>query len=78
MKCLDSLFESYITPILLSMAAVMAAVLLGITLFYIVATSVEYGVNSKEIIDSHCVNNTVVYRNTLSGSIATAGQACSE
>ena len=74
MKCLDSLFESYITPILLSMAAV----LLGIALFYIVATSVEYGVNSKEIIDSHCVNNTVVYRNTLSGSIATAGQTCTE
>lgn len=74
MKCLDSLFESYITPILLSMAAV----LLGIALFYIVAASVEYRVNSKEIIDSHCVNNTVVYRNTLSGSIATAGQSCTE
>ena len=74
MKCLDSLFDSYITPILLSMAAV----LLGIALFYIVAVSVEYGVNSKEIIESHCVNNTVIYRNTLSGSIATAGQACTE
>lgn len=74
MKCIDSLFESYITPILLSMAAV----LLGIALFYIVATSVEYGVNSKEIIESHCVNNTIVYRNTLSGSIATAGQSCTE
>ena len=74
MKCLDSLFESYIIPILLSMAAV----LLGIALFYIVAASVEYGVNSKEVIESHCVNNTVVYRNTLSGSIATAGHACTE
>ena len=74
MKCLDSLFECYLTPILLSMAAV----LLGIVLFYIVAASVEYGVNSKEIIESHCVNNTVVYRNSLSGSIATAGQACTE
>ena len=74
MKCLDSLFESYITPILLSMAAV----LLGIALFYIVTASVEYGVNSKEVIESHCINNTVVYRNTLSGSIATAGQACTE
>ena len=56
----------------------MAAVLLGIALFYIVAASVEYGVNSKEMIESHCVNNTVVYRDTLSGSITTAGQACSE
>ena len=74
MKCLDSLFESYITPILLSMAAV----LLGIVLFYIVTASVEYGVKSKEVIESHCVNNTVVYRNTLSGSIATAGQPCTE
>ena len=74
MKCLDSLFESYITPILLGMAAV----LLGIALFYIVAASVEYRVNSKEVIESHCVNNTVVYRNTLSGSIATAGQSCTE
>ena len=74
MKCLDSLFDSYITPILLSMAAV----LLGIALFYIVTASVEYGVNSKEIIESHCVSNTVVYRNTLSGSIATAGQTCTE
>ena len=74
MKCLDSLFESYITPILLSVGAAT----LIIVLFYIVVVSVEYGVNSKEIIESHCVNNTVVYRNTLSGSIATAGQACSE
>ena len=74
MKCLDSLFESYIIPILLSVGVVF----LIIALCYIVATSVEYGVNSKEIIDSHCVNNTVVYRNVLSGSIATAGQACAE
>ena len=74
MKCLDSLFDSYITPILLSVGAVT----LIIALFYIVVASVEYGVNSKEMIESHCVNNTVVYRNTLSGSIATAGQACSE
>ena len=74
MKCLDSLFDSYITPILLSVGAVT----LIIVLCYIVVVSVEYGVNSKEIIESHCVNNTVVYRNTLSGSIATAGQACSE
>ena len=74
MKCLDSLFDSYITPILLSVGVVT----LIIVLCYIVVASVEYGVNSKEIIDSHCVNNTVVYRNTLSGSIATAGQACTE
>ena len=74
MKCLDSLFESYLTPILLSVGVVT----LIIVLCYIVVASVEYGVNSKEIIDSHCVNNTVVYRNVLSGSIATAGQACSE
>ena len=74
MKCLDSLFDSYITPILLSVGVVT----LIIVLCYIVVVSVEYGVNSKEIIDSHCVNNTVVYRNTLSGSIATAGQACTE
>ena len=74
MKCLDSLFDSYITPILLSVGVVT----LIIALCYIVVASVEYGVNSKEIIDSHCVNNTVVYRNTLSGSIATAGQACTE
>ena len=74
MKCLDSLFERYLTPILLSVGVVT----LIIVLYYIVVASVEYGVNSKEIIDSHCVNNTVVYRNTLSGSIATAGQVCSE
>ena len=74
MKYLDSLFDSDITPILLSVGVVT----LIIVLCYIVAVSVEYGVNSKEIIESHCVNNTVVYRNTLSGSIATAGQACSE
>ena len=74
MKCLDSLFESYLTPILLSVGVVT----LIIVLYYIVVASVEYGVNSKEIIDSHCVNNTVVYRNTLSGSIATAGQTCTE
>ena len=74
MKCLDSLFDSYITPILLSVGAVT----LIIVLCYIVVVSVEYGVNSKEIIESHCVNNTVVYRNTLSGSIATAGQTCTE
>ena len=74
MKCLDSLFENYITPILL----VIGVVLLIIVLCYIAAVFVEYEVNSKEIIESHCVNNTVVYRNTLSGSIATAGQACTE
>ena len=74
MKCLDSLFDSYLTPILLSVGVVT----LIIVLCYIVVASVEYGVNSKEMIDSHCVNNTVVYRNTLSGSIATAGQACTE
>ena len=74
MKCLDSLFESYLTPILLSVGVVT----LIIVLCYIVVASVEYGVNSKEVIESHCVNNTVVYRNTLSGSIATAGQVCSE
>ena len=74
MKCLDSLFDSYITPILLSVGVVT----LIIALCYIVVASVEYGVNSKEIIESHCVNNTVVYRNTLSGSIATAGQTCTE
>ena len=74
MKCLDSLFESYLTPILLGVGIVF----LVVALFYIVAVSVEYGVNSKEIIESHCVNNTVVYRNVLSGSIATAGQACTE
>ena len=74
MKYLDSLFESYLTPILLSIGAVT----LITVLCYIVAVSVEYGVNSKEMIESHCVNNTVVYRNTLSGSIATAGQSCTE
>ena len=74
MKCLDSLFESYLTPILISISVVF----LIVALYSIVAVSVEYGVNSKEIIESHCVNNTVVYRNTLSGSIATAGQTCSE
>ena len=73
MKCLDSLFDSYIIPILLSVSVVT----LIIVLCYIVV-SVEYSINPKEIIDSHCVNNTVVYRNTLSGSIATTGQACSE
>ena len=74
MKCLYSLFDSYITPILLSVGVVT----LIIVLCYTVAVSVEYRVNSKEIIESHCVNNTVVYRNTLSGSIATAGQTCTE
>ena len=74
MKCLDSLFERFMTSSLLGVGIVF----LVVALCYIVAVSVEYGVNSKEIIDSHCVNNTVVYRNTLSGSIATAGQACSE
>ena len=74
MKCLYSLFDSYIAPILLSVGVVF----LIIALCYIVVASVEYGVNSKEIIESHCVNNTVVYRNTLSGSIATAGQTCTE
>ena len=74
MKCLDSLFDSYIIPILLRVGVVF----LIIALCYIVVASVEYGVNSKEMIESHCVNNTIVYRNTLSGSIATAGQACTE
>ena len=74
MKCLDSLFDNFITPILIGTGVA----LLIIVLCYIVAVSVEYGVNSKEIIKSHCVNNTVVYRNTLSGSIATAGQTCTE
>ena len=74
MKCLDSLFDSYITPILLSVGVVT----LIIVLCYIVVASVEYSINPKEIIESHCVNNTVVYRNTLSGSIATAGQTCTE
>ena len=74
MKCLYSLFDSYITPILLSIGVVF----LIVALCYIVVASVEYGVNSKEMIESHCVNNTVVYRNTLSGSIATAGQTCTE
>lgn len=62
------------TPALIGIAAM----LLAAVLFYMTTVSVEYGVNSKEIIESHCVNNTVVYRNSLSGSIATAGQACSE
>lgn len=74
MKYLDSLFENFMTPILLSIGIVT----LIIVLCYIVTVSVEYGVNSKEVIESHCVNNTVVYRNTLSGSITTAGQACTE
>ena len=74
MKYLDSLFENYMAPILLSIGVVT----LIIVLCWVVAASVEYGVNSKEVIESHCVNNTVVYRNTLSGSIATAGQACTE
>ena len=62
------------TPALIGIAAM----LLAAALFYMTVVSVEYGVNSKEIIDSHCVNNTVVYRNVLSGSIATAGQSCTE
>ena len=62
------------TPTLIGIAAM----LLAAALFYMTAVSVEYGVNSKEIIESHCVNNTIVYRNALSGSIATAGQTCSE
>ena len=74
MKCLDSFFERYIVSTLISVGAVT----LIIVLCYIVVASVEYGVNSKEVIESHCVNNTIVYRNTLSGSIATAGQACTE
>ena len=74
MKNLDSLFERFMTPALL----VIGVVFLIVALLYIVAVSVEYSVNSKEIIESHCVNNTVVYRNSLSGSIATAGQACTE
>ena len=53
-------------------------VFLIIALFYIVVVSVEYEVNSKEMIESHCVNNTIIYRNTLSDSIATAGQTCTE
>ena len=74
MKCLDSLFERLITPTLLGIAAMFLAA----ALFYMTVVSIEHGVNSKEIIDSHCVNNTVVYRNTLSGSIATAGQTCTK
>ena len=74
MKCLDSLFERYLAPALIGIAAM----LLAAVLFYMTVVSVEYGVNSKEMIESHCVNNTVVYRNTLSGSITTAGQACSK
>ena len=74
MKCLDSLFERYMASTLIGIGVVF----LIVALCYIVAVSVEYGVNSKEIIESHCVNNTVIYRNTLSGSIATAGQTCSE
>ena len=74
MKCLDSLFERYLTSTLIGIGVVF----LIVALCYIVAVSVEYGVNSKEMIESHCVNNTVVYRNALSGSIATAGQACTE
>ena len=74
MKCLDSLFERYLTSTLIGIGVVF----LIVALCYIVAVSVEYGVNSKEIIESHCVNNTIVYRDVLSGSIATAGQACSE
>ena len=74
MKCLDSLFERYMASTLIGIGVVF----LIVALCYIVAVSVEYGVNSKEMIESHCVNNTVVYRNTLSGSIATAGQTCTE
>ena len=74
MKCLDSLFERYLAPVLLGIAAM----LLAAALFYMTVVSVEYGVNSKEVIESHCVNNTIVYRNSLSGSITTAGQACSK
>ena len=74
MKCLDSLFERYMASTLIGIGVVF----LIIALFYIVVVSVEYGVNSKEMIKSHCVNNTVIYRNTLSGSIATAGQTCTE
>ena len=73
MKCLDSLFERMVSTLL-----GIGVVFLIIALFYIVVVSVEYGVNSKEMIESHCVNNTIIYRNILSGSIATAGQACSE
>lgn len=74
MKCLDSLFERYLAPALIGIAAI----LLAAVLFYMTAVSVEYGVDSKEVIESHCVNNTVVYRNSLSGSLATAGQDCSK
>ena len=74
MRCLESLFERFMTLALLGAGFVF----LVVALFCIVVVSVEYRVNSKEIIESRCVNNTVVYRNTLSGSIATAGQACSE
>ena len=74
MKCLDSLFERYLAPVLLGIAAM----LLAAALFYMTVVSVEYGVNSKEVIESHCVNNTIVYRNSLSGSITTAGQPCTE
>ena len=74
MKCLDSLFERFLTPALIGIGVVF----LIIALFYIVVVSVEYEVNSKEMIESHCVNNTIIYRNTLSDSIATAGQTCTE
>ena len=74
MKYLDSLFERYLAPTLIGIAAM----LLAAVLFYMTAVSIEYGAKSKEVIESHCVNNTIVYRNTLSGSIATAGQACTE
>ena len=74
MKCLDSLFERYMASTLIGIGVVF----LIIALFYIVVVSVEYEVNSKEMIESHCVNNTIIYRNTLSDSIATAGQTCTE
>ena len=74
MKYLDSLFERYLAPTLIGIAAMFLAA----ALFYMTVVSIEYRVNSKEVIESHCVNNTIVYRNTLSGSIATAGQVCSK
>ena len=74
MKYLDSLFERYLAPTLIGIAAM----LLAAALFYMTAVSIEYEAKSKEVIESHCVNDTVVYRNSFSGSIATAGQACTK
>ena len=65
MKCLDSLFERYMASTLLGVGIVF----LVVALFYIVVVCVEYEVKSKETIESHCVNNSVVYRNPLSERI---------